>query len=355
MSRTINTAIIGFGLAGRVFHSPILSSIEGYHISKIYTKNPESIKAIERLYPDTTPVSEISDIMSDVSIELVVIATPNTEHFPLAKAALLAGKHVVIDKPFTITSADADELIALAKQQNRLLSVHQNRRWDSDFKTVKKVLDSGMLGKLAECEIHMDRYRAAAPKDRAWREEDIPGSGMLYDLGSHLIDQALHLFGIPKAMTADLRMQRSIAKNIDNFELILHYDNLKVTLKSGMLVRAKLPHFILLGEQGSFVKYGIDMQEDELKAGLTPLTKPDWGAEPKELYGTITTTVNGVDIEGTVKSENGDYREYYRDILASILEGKTPAVTAEQARNTIRMIEYAHESSEKGCRVNIVL
>jgi scyllo-inositol 2-dehydrogenase (NADP+) len=355
MSRTINTAIIGFGLAGRVFHSPILSSIEGYHLSKIYTKNPESIKSIERLYPHTKPVSDISDIMSDDAIQLVVIATPNREHFPLAKEALLAGKHVVVDKPFTITSEDADQLIALAKQQNRLLSVHQNRRWDSDFKTAKNVLDSGMLGKLAECEIHMDRYRAVAAKERAWREEPLPGSGMLYDLGSHLIDQALCLFGAPKSLTADLRMQRSIAKSIDNFELLLHYDNLKVTLKSGMLVRAKLPHFILLGEQGSFVKYGIDVQEEELKAGLTPLTKADWGAEPEELYGTICTTVNGVDIEGSVKSEKGDYREYYRDVLTSILEGKTPAVTAEQARNTIRIIEYAQESSQKGATVQVVL
>lgn len=352
--KKVKTAVIGFGMAGSVFHCPILSSLEGYDLAKIYTKNAESIQKIHKLYPQTMVVSEVNEILSDASIELVVIASPNTFHYKIAQEAILAGKHVVVDKPFTVYSSEAEELIDLAQKQQVVLSVFQNRRWDSDFKTVKEVIESGMLGNLAECEIHMDRYRTSI-KDRAWREEDIPGSGVLYDLGSHLIDQALNLFGTPKALTADLRMQRQIAKTIDNFEIILHYENLKVTLKSGMLVRAALPHFILLGELGSFIKYGVDIQEEDLKTGLTPLTKPNWGEEPEALYGTICTTVNGLDINGKVKSEKGDYRAYYSNIYDVIVNQGTLLVTPEQARNTIRLIEYAMESNEKKCTINVSL
>lgn len=354
MSRRINTAIIGFGMAGRVFHSPILSSLDNYQISKIFTANNDSINVIRQLYHETQTVRDTAEIFTDAAVELVVIAAPNTHHYSLAKAAIQAGKHVVVDKPFTITSKEADELIELAHKHDRVLSVYQNRRWDSDFQTVRKVIDSGMLGNLVECEIHMDRFRNYI-KDRAWREADIPGSGILFDLGSHLIDQALCLFGAPEAITADLRKQRQVAQTTDNFELILHYSKLKVTLKSGMLVRAELPHYILLGENGSFVKYGVDVQEEDLKVGLTPNTKTAWGEEPEKLYGTINTTVNGIDISGVVKSEKGDYREYYNNIYNAIVHKEALAVTPEQARNTIRLIEYAMESSEKSCTINVTL
>jgi scyllo-inositol 2-dehydrogenase (NADP+) len=246
MEKVLKTAIIGFGMAGRVFHSPIISSLDSFNLAKIYTTNIDSINYIEKLYPNTMTVTDIKEILSDESIDLIIIAAPNTQHFSLAKQAILAGKHVVIDKPFTVTSSESDELIHLAQEQEKVMSIFQNRRWDSDFRTLKKVIESGLLGNLVECEIHMDRFRNTI-KDRAWREDDIPGSGVLFDLGSHLIDQALTLFGTPNAITADLRMQRQIAKTTDNFELILHYNKLKVTLKSGMLVRASLPHFILFG------------------------------------------------------------------------------------------------------------
>lgn len=354
MKRKINTAIIGYGMAGSVFHSPIIYSMDGFELNKIYTTNVDCINRIQKLYPNTKPVPDVKEIFSDEAIELVVIAAPNTHHFSLAKEALLSGKHVVIDKPFTVNTAEADELIALAQKCSRMLSIFQNRRWDSDFKTVKKVIDSGMLGKLVECEIHMDRYRNFI-KDRAWREDNIPGSGVLFDLGSHLIDQALFLFGTPQALTADLRMQRQVSKTTDNFELILHYDKLKVTLKSGMLVRAELPHFVLLGENGSFVKYGVDVQEEDLKAGLTPLSKPNWGEEPESLYGNIFTTFKGLDIKGKIKSEHGDYRAYYENIFDVITKDAALMVTPKQARNTIKLIEYAMESNEKKCTVNITL
>ena len=354
LRKVIKTAIIGFGMAGHVFHSPIISSLDCFKLVKIYTTNAESIKAIELLYPDTMVVTDTKEILSDESIELVIIAAPNTQHFSLAKQVITAGKHIVIDKPFTVTSAESDELICLAQEHGKVMSIFQNRRWDSDFKTIRKVIESGLLGDLVECEIHMDRFRKTI-KDRAWREDDIPGSGVLYDLGSHLIDQALTLFGTPNAITADIRIQRQIAKATDNYELILHFDKLKVTLKSGMLVRAALPHFILLGENGSFVKYGVDVQEEDLKAGLTPLTKTNWGEEPIELYGTICTTANGLDIDGKVKSEKGDYREYYLNIYDAIANKGALKVTPLQARSTIRLIEYAMKSSQERRTIEVSL
>ncbi len=342
----INGAIIGFGMAGRVFHAPVISSVQEINLKKICTADPDRTDMIKKLYPEVMPVSDAEDIFKDDAIELVVIATPNTSHFSLAKKAILAGKHVIVDKPFTVTANEADELIELAQKQNTVLTVYHNRRWESDFKTAKKVVDSGLLGPLAECEIHMDRFRNYM-KDKAWREEDFPGSGLLYDLGSHLIDQAVCFFGLPCAITADLRKQRREAKAVDNFEVILHYDRLKVTLKAGMLVNATLPRLILLGEKGSFVNYGADVQEDDLKSGFTPINKKDWGREPEELYGTICTDINGLNIKGKIISEKGDYRDLYINVCRAIAGKEALAVTPQQARNTIRIIELAVKSGEK--------
>ncbi|MEP6682224.1 MAG: Gfo/Idh/MocA family oxidoreductase, partial [Parafilimonas sp.] len=284
-------------------------------------------------------------------IDLVVIATPNDSHHSLAKQALLAGKNVVVDKPFTITTADADDLIKIAKQQNKILSVHHNRRYDSDFKTVKKVLDENLLGKLVEFESHYDRFRNFL-KPNAWREKDEPGSGILYDLGSHLIDQPLVLFGFPQAITADIRVQREGTKATDNFELILHYPNLKVTLKAGMLVSQPLPRYILLGDKGSFIKYGLDVQEVALKAGLTPYTKSDWGIEHESVWGNLVTEINGVHFSGKVQSEVGDYRGYYENVYNAIVDNTPLDVTAEHARNIIRVIELAMQSNDERRTVN---
>jgi Predicted dehydrogenases and related proteins len=343
--KVINAAVIGYGLAGSVFHAPIINSTEGINLKTIYTSNPKRQALAGAVFPNTAITSDLKDILQDDSIELVVVATTNDCHYSLAEQAILAGKNVVVDKPFTIDSGDADKLIELAEQKNVVLSVFQNRRWDGDFRTVKKVVESGMLGSLVEFESHMDRFRNQ-PSDN-WREEAAPGSGMLYDLGAHLIDQAVNLFGLPDAVTADVRTQRKSGKTNDYFELILHYEKLKVTLKVGMLVKIPTPRFTLLGENGSFVKYGIDVQEDELAAGLTPLNKKNWGLEPKEQYGRISAIVNGLDIDGTVESEPGDYREYYKSVHLAITEGAELAVTPRQAANTIKIIEAAIVSNEE--------
>ncbi len=347
MDKIINVGIIGFGLSGRVFHAPIIKNLLGYNLKKIFTRNKEAKKTANELYNETEVVEDLEEIFNDTEIDLVVVATPNTSHLELTKKALLSGKHVVVEKPFTITSQDADVLIAISKEQNKKLTVYQNRRLDSDFLTVKRIIEEGLLGNLVEYEAHFDRFKNTLKKN-AWREEDLPGSGMLYDLGSHLIDQALILFGLPIEIFADIRTQREGCSVDDNFEIILNYNKLKVTLKSGMLVKHQPPHFILLGDKGSFVKYGMDVQEEALKSEIIPDNgMDDWGKEPKELWGLIDTEINDIKIKGEVESEVGDYRRFYSDLYKSIIQDLPCQVAPEEARNTIRIIELAIKSSNR--------
>lgn len=352
MNKRINVALIGFGLSGRVFHAPIIAGMPEFNLARIYTTNPESIRAISKRYPKAAIVQDVGEIMKDESIELVVVASPNTSHFNIAKEALISEKHVIVEKPFTVNSKEADNLIALAERCGRMLSVYHNRRWDCDFRTVRKVVESGVLGNLVECEIHYDRFRSCV-KENSWREECAPGSGVLYDLGSHLGDQALVLFGFPDLITADVRIQRAEGKADDSFDIRLDYKGLKVVLKSSMLVRAELPRYILLGDKGSFVKYGLDVQEGCLRDGYTPDCCKDWGREPEEQYGTLVTTVNGLDIEGKVQSETGDYREYYHGIYRALRMKEAVPVSAVDARNVIRLLELAAESSSKKCSLEV--
>ena len=344
MKKILKTGIIGFGVGGNTFHAPIIYTTEGFEITRIRARKESEVALAQQHYPDALLTDNADDIIDDENIDLVVIATPNGSHHPLAKQALLAGKHVVVDKPFTINTADADDLINIAKQANKILSVHHNRRYDSDFKTIEKLLHAKLLGRLVEFESHYDRFRNFL-KPNAWREKDEPGAGILYDLGSHLIDQPLVLFGNPEAITADIRVQREGTKATDNFELILHYPGLKVTLKASMLVSQTLPRYILLGDKGSFVKYGLDVQEAALKEGLTPLTKSNWGVEPESVWGNLVTTINNINFSGKIQSEVGDYRGYYANVYAAIVDGKPLDVTPQHARKIIRVIELAMQSS----------
>ena len=344
MNKKVNVGLIGYGMAGQVFHAPVLSSIPGLLLASIRETRPENIRLAQSRYPEAQIVADSQAILADAAIDLVVLATPNTTHFSLARQALLAGKHVVVDKPFTITSAEADELISLAAQQDRLLTVHHNRRWDSNAQTLRKVVANQLLGRLVELEIHFDRFRNYL-RPGAWREENSPGSGILYDLGAHLIDEALCLFGLPAAVTGDERIQRNGGQTIDNFTVVLDYDQLKVTLKGGMLVREPGPTYVLHGEQGSFVKYGTDVQEAALKAGLKPNEVADWGREPEANWGRINTDYQGQHLVGSIESEAGDYRGYYDNVYQAITGQADLAVTARQARQTIRIIELAMQSS----------
>ena len=343
MDKIVKVGLIGFGVGGQIFHAPVLTSVVGLKLAKIRASRPEQISIAEKKYPEAEIVNTSEEICNDPDIDLVVISTPNTSHHSLALQALQAGKHLVVDKPFTVTTAEADELIALATSRNQVLSVFHSRRFDSDFHTLKKVIQSGLLGDVVEFESRYDRFRNFL-KPGAWREEDAPGTGILYDLGSHLIDQALTLFGLPEAVTADLRMQRKSAKAVDNFEVILHYSHIKASLKAGMLVKEPLPRFVLLGTNGSFVKSGMDVQEEALKAGYSPLAKNNWGVEPQSIWGRINTECNGLHINGNIESERGNYAEFYDNVYKTIIGRDQLMVTPMQARNTIRIIELAMQS-----------
>lgn len=346
MNQTINVGLLGFGMAGRIFHAPFIANVPGLNLKKIKANRLESVELARQRYPKAEVVPLEQDIFNDQSIDLVVIATANPSHYKLAKAALEAGKHVLVDKPFTITSAEAEELIQLAKQQQKVLTVYQNRRWDSDFKTVQKVVQAQLLGELVEYEAHFDRFRNEI-KPNTWKEEDLPGAGILYDLGSHLIDQALYLFGEPQEVYADVKVQRQNSQVPDYFEVVLYYERMKAILKAGMLVRENGPHFILHGTQGSFVKYGMDVQEENLKVGRFPAETPNWGVEPEQLWGSLNTTVQGLHFKGEIESETGDYSGLYHNIYKAILGQEELVVKPEQARNTIRIIELAMQSSQE--------
>jgi predicted dehydrogenase len=354
MSSIIRTGIIGYGLSGRVFHAPFVDITEGFELTKISTSKPERIQLINERYPKTTVVPNPQDIINDPDIDLVINTSPNTDHARWVREALLAGKHAMVEKPFTVSVKEADELIDIAKQSGKILTVYHNRRFTSDTKTVKNLLDSGLLGEVHDYESHYDRYRnEPRPLSRGgWREDALPGSGIFFDLGAHLIDQVLHFFGMPQAVTAEIKSQRIWTKADDHFDVRLHYPALSVTLKAGMLCKIPGPNYQIHGTNGSFVKYGLDVQEAALNAGAIP-QGDDWGREPESIWGTINTEYKGLKINGKLESERGDYREYFTNLRDAIWGKAEIAVKPEEARNVIRIIELAFESSREGKRVMV--
>ena len=339
MSTTnIRTGVIGYGLSGRVFHAPFIEVVEGYTLSKISTANAERSTAAKERYPNTEVVADAESIINDPNIDLVIVTSPNTDHFKWAKEALLAGKHAVVEKPFTVDVAEAEELIEISKKQGKILTVYHNRRFTSDTKTVKKLLDSGILGDIVDYETHFDRYRTDPRPNGAWREQPLPGSGIFYDLGSHLIDQSLWFFGMPDAVTAEINKQRPWAEADDHFDVRLHYPTFTATLKSGMICRIPGATYMLHGTNGSFVKYGLDVQEATIDAGAIPVGK-DWG---------INADYKGVKIAGKIESELGDYKEYFINLRDAINGEAEIAVKPEEARNVMKIIELAFQSSKEG-------
>jgi predicted dehydrogenase len=352
MSTIIRTGIIGYGLSGRVFHAPFIDVVEGYELTRISTSRPESITMIGDRYPLTTVVPDGKSIIDDPEIDLVIVTSPNTDHFRWSREALLAGKHVVVEKPFTVNVEEADELLEIARRQKKILTVYHNRRFTSDTRTVKKLLDSGFLGEIVDYESHFDRYRTDPRPNGAWREQPLPGSGIFYDLGSHLIDQALWFFGMPEAVTAEIDMQREWAKADDHFDVRLHYPSFTATLKSGMICRIPGPTYMLHGTNGSFVKYGLDVQEATLDGGAIPRGK-DWGREPESIWGTINAEYRGLKMQGKLESEPGDYRDYFINLRDAINGKAELAVKPEEARNVMRIIELAFRSSREKRTITI--
>ncbi len=343
----IKTGIAAFGVSGKFMHAPYLKTLPD--LFDVVSVQERHASASKDLFPDATIVRTFDELVAG-DAELLVITTPNDTHFPYAKQALLAGKHVVLEKPFTIDTKDAADLIDIARQQSRILSVYQNRRYVTDFLTIKEILGQQLLGEVHDYEAHYDRYRVEA-KPNAWREEPLPGSGIWYDLGAHLIDQALYLFGMPQTITADIRMQRPHARATDYFDVRLGYGFLTVTLKSGMMVREPGPRYAIHGVKGSFLKSGEDPQEVYLRAGKLPSEVPNFGMEDESQYGLLHTEIDGVVVKKKYPTLKGNYGYYYENLYKTIREGAELREKPEHGYNTIRIVELGLESSEKKCTI----
>lgn len=336
----IKTGLVGFGLGGRSFHAPFITTNQNYALVSVVERKTSISK---EKYPSVKLARSIEEMLKDDSIDLIVITTPNETHFPFAKLALEAGKHVVLDKPMTVTSKDAKTLIDLSKQTGKILSVYQSRRYASDALTIKALLARNVLGEIHEFEAQYNRYRPEMKN--SWKETEVPGSGILYDLGPHLIDQSLDLFGFPKTITADIKKQRPSTKADDYFDIRLDYGFNKVILKAGMLVREQGPRYQIHGTKGSFIKYGDDPQDADLRVGGLP-TDDGYGIEPEEHHGFLHTEIDGEIVKERIISEKGDFGIYYQRLYESIANGKPLSEKAEHGYNVVRLIELAKESSE---------
>lgn len=342
MSSPIVTALLSFGMSGEVFHAPLLKASPGFQLKSILQRTSDSAR---KFYPDIVIARSLKEILQDPQIEMIVVNTTNDTHYDYAAQAMEAGKHVIVEKPFTNTVSDAQNLIAIAKRTNRILSVFQNRRWDGGFMTLQKVMESGQLGRIVEFEAHYDRFRNfVAPN--TWKENPGPGSGILYNLGSHLLDQVLTLFSTPKYVDARIGIQRTGGSVDDYYDIRLEYPGLNVIVKSSYLVREPSPMYKVHGEMGSFVKYGIDPQEEALKLHGIP-GSPGWGREPESYWGKLNTEVNGVHIEEKIETIPGNYLAYYQNIYEAVRQKKQLQVTPEQAMKVILLIEAAYASSRE--------
>lgn len=338
MSDNIRVGLIGYGYAGKTFHAPLIAGTPGMALAAVSSSDATKVHAD---WPSVPVVSEPKHLFNDPNIDLIIIPTPNDTHFPLAKAALEAGKHVVVDKPFTVTLSQARELEALAKSLGRLLSVFHNRRWDSDFLTVKRLLSEGTLGEILFFESHFDRFRPHV-RNR-WREQAGPGSGIWYDLAPHLLDQAVNLFGLPVSMTVDLAQLRPGAQTTDYFHAVLSYPQRRIVLHGTMVAAAESARYIIHGTRGSYVKFGLDPQEDRLKNGER-LPQEDWGYDMRD--GVVTRVEGEELVEETLLTIPGNYPAYYaaiRDALNGTGENPVPA---SQAIQIMELIELGIESAK---------
>jgi predicted dehydrogenase len=337
----IRVGLIGFGFVSKTFHVPLLNATDGYQITTVSSSHPADVLAV---LPDVEVISDPKALATHPDLDLVLIASPNETHAPLAEAAMRAGRNVVVDKPFTITVEQARHLAALANENDVLLSVFQNRRWDSDFLTVQDAIWRDLVGRIVLFESRIDRYRPDV-RNR-WREVPGPGAGLLYDLGPHLIDQTLLLFGIPDSVQATLAKQRRGAQTDDFFQLVLRYGEMVATLGAGSLVSGGSARFAVHGAKASLVKQKPDIQEDQLKAGLVP-GSPDWGLDPDDalLYDGATSAAR------TLKSARGDQRGYYV-ALREALKGRAPnPVPPQQGATVMAVIEAAFRADKEGRRI----
>ena len=328
----LNVAIIGFGLSGRYLQAPFFEANPNFNLKTIVSnsQNPQAI------FPNVQVARNLDEVLADDFIDLVSICSPNATHFEYVKRTLLAGKHVLVEKPFTATVEEAEELIELSQKHGKILSVFQNRRFDSDFMTVQKVIEGGFLGKILNFEIHFNRYKPVL-NPKKWKEVVAPASGIIYDLGSHIIDQAITLFGIPKNVWGQTFTQREHSEIDDAFDIRLDYGDLKVTLKASLLVREDTPRYIIHGTKGSFVKHGIDVQEDHLKAGMLP-NHEGFGIESASKKGILNTEFNGLAFKGTVETVKGNWALLFQNLHDATVDGKELLINPEEVLEQIKII-----------------
>lgn len=344
---SIKTGIVGYGKSAQIFHAPLINAVDGLNFYSVVERSSDD--AIQQ-YPDVEVFRSFKEILKDDKTELLIITTPNHLHFSMAQEALSAGKHVVIDKPFTVTFEEANKLIRLADDLDLKLSVFQNRRWDGDFMTVEKLIRDRTIGEVVEVVSTFNRFRNQI-QEESWRESSQPGSGVLYDLGPHLIDQSIQIFGKPDQIYADIRKQRGGVTD-DYFEMDLHYPNLKVKLKAGVLVADPSPRFTVRGMEGAFVTFGLDPQEQNLKEGKGPHSSDNFSDENSS-WGTLYKQLEGKMAEEKVKIALGNYSAFYRDMAAAINgEGKLP-VDPNDAAFAIYLIELAFKSNLEGKRLDV--
>lgn len=347
MERIINVGIAGFGMSGQIFQAPFFHANPHFHIKKVYERSKELARAE---YPYIQTVRSFEDLLTD-DIDLVVISTPNAQHVPMARQAILAGKHVLVEKPVAATSREALELSELAKEKGVVLAVYQSRRLDGDFRTVQRLIGEGMLGDILDYTVHYDRYVTGRSK-KPWKAAGGPTVNVLYDLGVHIIDQAYVLFGMPEEVYADFRKHRPESGEFDNFEVILYYGKRKVCLAAGEVVAMPGAHFRVNGEKGSFIKYGMDVQENALIAGKRPPME-HWGEDDPEMYGTLARVTESGIVQEKVPTVPGNYGLLHDNLYHAIVDGAPFMVNPEDTVAVLRIIEAALESGKTGARVKI--
>jgi scyllo-inositol 2-dehydrogenase (NADP+) len=356
-AQTLRVAIIGYGLAGAVFHAPLIASTPGMIVAAIVTSNPERQERAHQDYPAAAILSSAGQLWRDPSLyDLVVVATPNRSHLPLGIAAMNAGLPVVIDKPISPSVSSAEQLISTSERTGKLLTIFQNRRWDNDFLTVRRLLDADLdlLGTITRFESRFERYRAA-PRQDAWRE--LPGEeeagGLLFDLGSHLIDQALQLFGQPTQVYAEVEKRRPGALvDDDTFVALRFASGVHAHLWMSAVTRIPGPRMRISGLRGTYEKWGLDPQEDALRTGMRP-GDPEWGLEPREMWGRLSTDIGGIHIDGPVEMLPGAYEQYYALLRDALITGGSPPVDPRDAVATLRIIEAAQKSARSGTVIQL--
>jgi len=338
----INVGLIGFGLAGRSFHAPVISAVPGMRLAAILQRQGDEAAIA---YPQAKIVRSLDELLAIPDLQLIVIATPNDTHAPFARAALAAGRNVVVDKPFTTSYQESVDLVKFAEKFGKLLTVYQNRRYDGDFQAIRQLVAEGALGRIVRFETNYDRFRPNL-KPNAWREKPEPGAGILFDIGPHLIDQAMILFGKPEAITADVRIEREGGLADDGFDIMFHYPKcMRAVLSSNILAAVSRPRFLLFGTKGAFLKQTVDPQENNLRFGKIPKEGP-WGAEPEENWGLLTLSDGTNTTQRRIPSGTGDYRDYYANVR-DVIEGKAlPFVPLPYALNVMNALELCRESSD---------